>query len=149
MIQFTHLGLRLSALSIKLRPKWSLGCSTKRCPLKRSFASRRHMASVTPEGVSGTVNRRAGTVIAFAMAALVGACEQLDPQWKGWVYPDRTDTTVDWKLGTFATLKECREAAQSMIDWLPDPTAADYECGYKCAPSEFMSRLDVCAETRR
>jgi len=88
-------------------------------------------------------------LLVCAMAVGLYACNRLDPQWKGWVYPDRTDPTVDWKLGSFATLKECREAAQDMIDWLPDPAAADYECGYQCRPSDFLSRLDVCAVTRR
>jgi len=89
--------------------------------------------------------------ILLVCAAILGlaACNRLDPQWKGWVYPDRTDTSVDWKLGSFATLEECRKAAQSMIDWLPDPTTVDYECGYQCKPSEFLSKLDVCAATRR
>jgi len=95
------------------------------------------------------MNRRTMTALICVFATGLASCDQLDPQWKGWVYPDRKDTSVDWKLGSFATLKECREAAQSMIDWLPDPTAADYECGYQCKPSDFLSRLDVCAETRR
>lgn len=84
-------------------------------------------------------------------AAAVGlaGCDRLAPQWKGWVYPDRTDPAVDWKLGSFATLEECRDAAQSMIDWLPDPSTADYECGYQCKPSDFLGKLDVCAVTRR
>lgn len=95
------------------------------------------------------MNRHAGIWLAVVSAAALSACDRLDPQWKGWVYPDRTNTSVDWKLGSFSTLTECRKAAQSMIDWLPDPTAADYECGYNCKPSEFLSRLDVCAVTRR
>ncbi len=87
-------------------------------------------------------------LIVTAIAGLAG-CDRIDPQWKGWVYPDRTDPSVDWKLGTFATLEECRTAAQSMIRWLPDKDAADYECGYQCKPSDFLGRLDVCTETRQ
>lgn len=95
------------------------------------------------------MQRKVRVLLVSAVALTLAACNRLDPQWKGWVYPDRTDTSVDWKLGTFATLEECRKAAQSMIDWLPDPTTADYECGYQCKPSEFLSKLDVCAATRR
>jgi hypothetical protein len=87
--------------------------------------------------------------LACAAAVVLVGCDRLEPQWKGWVYPDRTDPEVDWKLGSFATLKECRDAAQSMIDWMPDPSSADYECGYRCKPSDFLSKLDVCAVIRR
>lgn len=93
--------------------------------------------------------RKMTVMLVCAAAFGLSGCDRISPQWKGWVYPDRTNTSVDWKLGSFATLEECRKAAQSMIDWLPDPTSADYECGYQCKPSDFLSRLDVCAATRR
>ena len=100
-------------------------------------------------GKSRTMNRKTkGWLMVAALAGLAG-CDRIDPQWKGWVYPDRNDPSVDWKLGTFASLKECREAAQSMIRWLPDKDSADYECGYQCKPSDFLGRLDVCTETRQ
>jgi hypothetical protein len=89
-----------------------------------------------------------GWLIVAVLAASAG-CDRVDPQWKGWVYPDRNDPSVDWKLGTFASLAECRAAAQNMIRWLPDKSSADYECGFQCRPSDFLGRLDVCAETRQ
>lgn len=90
-----------------------------------------------------------GWLIIVATVAGLAGCDRVDPQWKGWVYPDRNDPSVDWKLGTFASLAECRAAAQSMIRWLPDKGSADYECGFQCKPSNFLGRLDVCAETRQ
>lgn len=147
--QFIHLRRRFNALSKRLRPKRIIGCSSRMRRAQNSCVSLVDQARIGICGVSWAMNRRTGILLVCAFAGGLSSCDRLDPQWKGWVYPDRTDTSVDWKLGSFATLKECREAAQSMIDWLPDPTAADYECGYQCKPSDFLSRLDVCAVTRR
>lgn len=87
-------------------------------------------------------------LVVVGSLALSG-CDRIDPQWKGWVYPDRANEDLDWKLGRFASLQECRLAAQSVIRWLPDKAKADYECGYQCQPSQFLRRLDVCSQTRR
>lgn len=81
--------------------------------------------------------------IVLAALGLAG-CDSVGSQWKGRVYPDKNDLAVEWKLGRFASLKECQSAAQSIIRWLPDKRGADYECGYKCRQSDFLGGLDVC-----
>lgn len=100
-------------------------------------------------GKSRTMNRNTRRFLLVIVLAGLTGCDRIDPQWKGWVYPDRNDPSIDWKLGTFSSLEECRAAAQSMIRWLPDKGSADYECGYQCKPSNFLGRLDVCAQTRQ
>lgn len=71
-----------------------------------------------------------------------------EPQWRGWLYPNREDLTRDIELGQFHTFEQCQEAAISGLRSLPDPDGGDYECGHKCRWDADL-HLNVCAETRK
>lgn len=87
----------------------------------------------------------------IAMLALCG-CEK--PEWRGWVYPDKTNLAYDVPLGTFSSLKECRASAlQSLIAMRTDEGGpliqGDYECGYNCKAGGELNGLTLCERTER
>lgn len=85
--------------------------------------------------------------IAILLAILLlNACSR-PPEWQGWVYPDGDNLLVSRQIGTFVSLAECRRAAQSYVGDLPDPDAADYECGHRCEPSGYGG--NICEQTSR
>ena len=51
--------------------------------------------------------------------------------WEAHVYPDKANLLMSTKIGVFSTLRECRGAAQRLIENEKWP-AADYECGLNC-----------------
>ncbi|ERP98770.1 hypothetical protein Q669_00500 [Labrenzia sp. C1B10] len=83
----------------------------------------------------------------LVLCIMLTSCDQ-QPQWQGWVYPNRNDLTVSTNLGRFSTFEECRSAAISSLKLMSSPTRGDYECGYKC---EWKADWDinVCVETRK
>lgn len=92
------------------------------------------------------------TLVSLALTA----CDNRPAVWKGFVYPSGADLGTHADLGTFDTFEQCQSAALGVIrgfdraeegeDGRP---AADYECGFKCAPDESMSGINVCKETRK
>lgn len=86
-------------------------------------------------------------ILIFAAAALTG-CDTRPNSWTGWVYPDRNDLTVSISLEGFRTFEQCQEATVGRLRSLPDPAAADYECGYRCRWEPALN-TNVCKETRR
>ena len=69
-------------------------------------------------------------------------------RWEGWVYPDRTDLTVDVQIGEFDSLESCRASARNLMIQSGWQESGDYECGFNC---EYHSRsgLSVCEKTER
>ena len=83
---------------------------------------------------------------------LVAGCEPR-PDWRGWVYPDRSNLTESLPIGRFDSLAQCRATATGVIKLLKqeihdgEPVRADYQCGFKCKPGEGGS--DICEKTAR
>jgi hypothetical protein len=67
-------------------------------------------------------------------------------EWRGFVYPNKNDLTTDLKIGTYHSLKECRDAALAAGG---GSTTADYECGLNCKDELGPSGPLVCERTER
>lgn len=87
-------------------------------------------------------------------ALLLTACQK--PEWKGWVYPNRSDLADDIPLGAFETLEQCRASALAVLertqerrDENGDEIVGDYECGFQCKPDGGLGGLNVCKKTER
>lgn len=70
-------------------------------------------------------------------------------EWTGIVYPDRSNLFEEVRIGVFATLEACRDAALATIDDRAWSASADYECGLNCRPFNEGSDLLICDETLR
>ena len=63
--------------------------------------------------------------------------------WTGFVYPDRSDLSVDISVGEHPSLSECQEAVRALIrvrGW----DNADYICGLNCRPWEENTEITRC-----
>ena len=69
-------------------------------------------------------------------------------KWEGWVYPDRTDLTIDVQIGEFDSLESCRASARNLMAQSGWQESGDYECGLNC---EYRRKygLSVCEKTER
>lgn len=76
---------------------------------------------------------------------VLGACSE-NREWQGWVYPDAERDEVSISLTGFETLDQCREAAVGVLNALPEPDKASYECGRQCR-WEKSYRANICKET--
>lgn len=92
--------------------------------------------------------------IALVALLLLTACDR-QPEWRGWVYPDRNNLADDITIGAFDTLGQCGASAKAIIVRLEEsrdesgvPVRADYECGYKCKSAAGLSG-NVCEQTSR
>ena len=88
-------------------------------------------------------------VVIVGLAALATACIAED-SWTGHVYPDKGDLSVSRMIGVYSSLRECRDAATSVIaseGW----RNADYECGLNCEKlfKEIPDSVLVCKQTLR
>jgi hypothetical protein len=70
-------------------------------------------------------------------------------EWRGFVYPDRFALTIHQQVGAYASLDQCRSAAQAVIRALPDPSRANYECGLNCRPQKRTDAPLICERTER
>ena len=68
--------------------------------------------------------------------------------WEAHVYPDKANLLMSTKIGVFSTLRECRGAAQRLIENEKWP-AADYECGLNCQRTPGSDAPAVCEVTSR
>ncbi len=92
----------------------------------------------------------------IGLTLLVSACDDLNPQWKGWVYPDASFLPEDIPIGRFESLEECRASARVLIERLAErrhpngeEIIGDYECGYQCKPDGDLGGLNVCEKTEK
>lgn len=92
----------------------------------------------------------------LGLATLLSACEDFNPQWKGWVYPDASFLPDDIPIGRFSSLEECRASARALQERLAErqhlngeAIAGDYECGYQCKPDGGLGGLNVCEKTEK
>jgi hypothetical protein len=67
-------------------------------------------------------------------------------EWKGWVYPDRSNLSNSIYIGIYGSLEECRNSAISYIRSNNYQNSGDYECGLNCK-NEFG--INFCKETSR
>lgn len=94
-------------------------------------------------------------IAALCLAVAVSGCDQLSPQWKGWVYPNKHNLGAHVSLGAFDTLEECRRSATTVlanfniVDPDGEMVEGDYECGYKCKADKKMGGINVCEKTER
>lgn len=85
----------------------------------------------------------------------LSSCEDYNPEWKGWVYPNGGDLARSIALGRFSSLDECRRTSQlllqnfHLIDENGDRMGGDYECGFQCRSDSDLGGLNVCKETSR
>ncbi len=79
------------------------------------------------------------------MILVLGSCSD-GREWQGWVYPDSENDSVGISLAGFETLDQCREAAVGMLNALPDPAKASYECGRQCRWNTSY-KANICKET--
>ena len=87
-----------------------------------------------------------------AMALLVLlAAPAFAADWRGDVYPDRSNLNQSRFIGTFDSLDACREAALDALRQLGASDSGDYECGKNCKPlfPQLADSVQVCEETRR
>ena len=91
---------------------------------------------------------RLGVWIA-ALVTLLAACDQRPRTWQAFVYPDRSDLNRVVEMGSFKTFEQCQQAAINSLRTLGVADIGDYECGYRCGPSERYGGINVCKETRR
>lgn len=93
-------------------------------------------------------------LVAMALLALAG-CDQRPDEWTAFVYPDGADLTEHFEMRGFKSFEQCQQSAINSIRGFErtEPTderaAADYECGYKCAPDPKLGGINVCKETRK
>lgn len=92
----------------------------------------------------------------LAAAVCLGACDNRPATWKGFVYPDGADLGSHVELGSFDTFEQCQASARDVIKGFgrseegeQGQSAADYECGFKCAAHASIGGLNVCKETRK
>jgi hypothetical protein len=64
-------------------------------------------------------------------------------EWEALVYPDRSDRTRSFPVGTIQTLAECQAAA---LGALRPYRQGDYECGLNC---KIRNGINVCSCTER
>ena len=66
---------------------------------------------------------------AVAIAFALSGCGQ---EWKGIVYPAKSDSANEIVIGEFANLKECRAAARIRLKELNAEALGSYQCGKRC-----------------
>ena len=93
--------------------------------------------------------------LGFLAALALAGCNQIGPQWNGWIYPNGADLTRDIPIGRFDTLEECRASARTFIaninlkDSDGEAVTSDYECGRSCKREAEPGGLNVCQETSK
>lgn len=91
--------------------------------------------------------RWAGVLVAMF---LLGCDRGAPNQWDAYLYNESDDGSItEYSIKGFKSLDLCRQAAQRELLIHGKGPAQDYECGYKCAPSERFGGLNVCEETRK
>jgi len=88
-------------------------------------------------------------LLAAATVISLAACDQRPETWQAYVYPDGNDLTQVVEMGSFKTFEQCQEAAINGLRTLGLAEVGDYECGYRCGPSERYGGINVCKETRQ
>lgn len=105
--------------------------------------------------------RALARVVAAALAA--SACSDApwrsdDRPWEGFVYPKTGRAPYDVVIGRFASLRECRIAARSVLAHIEaeEGAVSDYECGRDCRlldestlPPPGRAPMRICKETLR
>jgi hypothetical protein len=85
--------------------------------------------------------------LATALLMLV-ACDSRPDQWDAFIYPDFERSDRLERINGFKTFELCRGAALDRISELPDPSKAQFECGYRCGIQPGSGGLNICKETR-
>lgn len=92
----------------------------------------------------------------FVLAIPLASCDDFNPRWKGWVYPDANFLSDDIPIGRFSSLEECRAASRAILQVTAErqypnggEIIGDYECGYDCEADESIGGLNVCQKTEK
>ena len=84
---------------------------------------------------------------AFLLLLLCG-CDNRPDQWDAFIYTG-DDLLTNETIRGFKSFELCQQAAIDRLrDERPDG-GGDYECGYRCGPSEQYGGINVCKETRK
>ena len=88
-----------------------------------------------------------GFILPVIFAGLLFGCDSRPRQWDAFIYPDFEGAHDYETIRGFKSFELCRDAAQNRIQQLPEPSRAQYECGYKCEYRPGMD-INICKETR-
>lgn len=93
------------------------------------------------------LNKLAPKLRLAALAFLaVAACDSRPDQWDAFVYPG-DDLLTHEEIRGFQTFELCQQAAIDRLRSKRPDGGGDYECGYKCKPSEYGG--NICETTRK
>ncbi len=82
-------------------------------------------------------------ILGVSMVLLVGCSEE---EWRGFVYPNKSDLTQYRVVGVYNSLDQRRSAALAVIVAGGWGAQADNECGLICEPSSLSM---ICERTAR
>ena len=82
-------------------------------------------------------------VIVAVLYGLRNCSQQIEDEWRGFLYPDRDNLRDSVELGVFESLEVCRDAARSHSEFVQ--LNSDYKCGLNCKSRDGMF---VCEETK-
>jgi hypothetical protein len=86
--------------------------------------------------------------VLFVSLSLSG-CSQ---EWRGFVYPDKSNLSKHIEIGKFDSLAKCRDASMGKLQMMGKRYEGDYECGLNCRPLKNFdgtSDMNICEKTER
>lgn len=88
--------------------------------------------------------------IAALVLLLLTGCDERPDQWDAYLYNESDDGSItEYAIKGFKSFEHCQRAAQRELLMHGKGPVQDYECGYRCGPSEQYGGLNVCKETRK
>lgn len=87
-------------------------------------------------------------LIALCALPYVAGCDDRPDQWDAFIYTGDNLLTNETIRG-FKTFELCQQAAIDRLRAARPDGGGDYECGYKCAPSERLGGVNVCEKTQK
>ena len=84
----------------------------------------------------------------WVVAVAIGMLACRATEWKGFVYPDRSNLLVHREIGIFTSLEACRLSARNYLRDIGSADRGDYECGKNCRRRDGLT-VEVCEATER
>jgi hypothetical protein len=86
---------------------------------------------------------------ALSLLALAGCNGDLPGEWTSFVFAEGDDRSNWIATPGFQSFGMCKQAASEKIVTLPDPSNADYVCGYQCGEHWEVPKLAQCKRLRK